>query len=68
MACAHRSLPFGTQVRVTNLSNNRSLVLVVNDRGPYIKGRVIDVSTTAAEALGFRHDGLAPVTVETIAQ
>jgi rare lipoprotein A len=67
MACAHRSLPFGTQVRVTNLSNNRSLVLVVNDRGPYIKGRVIDVSTAAADSLGFRHDGLAPVTVEAVA-
>lgn len=66
--CAHRSLPFGTRVRVTNLSNNRSVVLVVNDRGPYIKGRIIDVSTTAADELGFRHKGLASVTVETIAQ
>jgi rare lipoprotein A len=41
MACAHRSLPFGTHVRVTNLSNNRSTVLVVNDRGPFLKGRII---------------------------
>lgn len=65
-ACAHRSLPFGTQVRVTNLSNSRSLVLIVNDRGPYVKGRVIDVSPAAAEALGFRHEGLAAVRVEPV--
>jgi rare lipoprotein A len=45
MACAHRSLPFGTHVRVTNLSNHRTAVLVVNDRGPFIQGRIIDVST-----------------------
>ena len=66
MTCAHRSLPFGTHVRVTNLSNNRSAVLVVNDRGPYISGRIIDVSTGAANVLGFRHAGLAQVTVETL--
>jgi rare lipoprotein A len=65
MTCAHRSLPFGTHVRVTNLSNNRSAVLVVNDRGPFIDGRIIDVSTSAADVLGFRRAGLAPVTVET---
>ena len=67
MTCAHRSLPFGTHVRVTNLSNNRSAVVVVNDRGPFIKGRVIDVSTGAADVLGFRRAGLARVTVETVA-
>ncbi len=66
MTCAHRSLPFGTHVRVTNLSNNRSAVLVVNDRGPYITGRIIDVSTGAANVLGFRHAGLAQVSVETV--
>jgi rare lipoprotein A len=66
MACAHRSLPFGTHVRVTNLSNNRSAVLVVNDRGPFIQGRIIDVSTGAADVLGFRHAGLAQVMVETL--
>ena len=65
MTCAHRSLPFGTHVRVTNLSNNRSAVLVVNDRGPFIKGRIIDVSTGAAGVLGFRRAGVARVTVET---
>lgn len=67
MTCAHRSLPFGTYVLVTNLSNNRSTVLVVSDRGPFIKGRVIDVSTGAADVLGFRRAGLAQVTVETVA-
>lgn len=66
MSCAHRSLPFGTHVKVTNLSNNRSAVLVVNDRGPYIKGRIIDVSTGAAGVLGFLQAGLARVTVETV--
>jgi rare lipoprotein A len=67
MTCAHRSLPFGTHVRVTNLSNYRSMVLVVSDRGPFIKGRLIDVSTGAADVLGFRRAGLARVTVETVA-
>jgi rare lipoprotein A len=65
MTCAHRSLQFGTHVRVTNLSNNRSAVLEVNDRGPFIKGRIIDVSTGAADILGFRRAGVARVTVET---
>ena len=65
MTCAHRSLPIGTHVRVTNLSNNRSAVLVVNDRGPFIKGRIIDVSTGAADILGFRRAGVAQVTIET---
>ncbi len=67
MTCAHRSLPFGTQVRVTNLSNKRSVVLVVNDRGPFIRGRIIDVSTAAADVLGFRQSGLAQVEVSTLA-
>ncbi len=66
MTCAHRSLPFGTQVRVTNLANQRSMVLVVSDRGPYIKGRIIDVSKTAAATLGFREAGLIDVSVETL--
>ncbi|MDQ6703475.1 MAG: septal ring lytic transglycosylase RlpA family protein [Pseudomonadota bacterium] len=67
MTCAHRSLPFGTHVRVTNLSNNHSAVLVVHDRGPFINGRIIDVSTGAAGVLGFRRAGVARVTVETVA-
>lgn len=66
MTCAHRSLPLGTHVRVTNLSNRRSVVLVVNDRGPYVGGRIVDVSTSAADALGFRRAGVAHVSMETV--
>jgi len=64
--CAHRSLPFGTRVRVTNLVNRRSAILVVKDRGPFIKGRIIDVSTQAADSLGFRRSGVVQVAVETV--
>jgi rare lipoprotein A len=60
---AHRTLPFGTHVRVTNLENGSSVVLRVNDRGPFIEGRVIDVSRRAAEALGFVRQGLVRVAV-----
>jgi rare lipoprotein A len=67
MGCAHKSLPFGTKLKVTNLANQRSVMLVVNDRGPFIKGRIVDVSTGAADMLGFRHAGVAPVKIETIA-
>jgi rare lipoprotein A len=66
MTCAHRSLPFGTHVRVTNLGNKRSVVLVVHDRGPFIRGRIIDVSKMAADMLGFRRAGLAKVEVATL--
>jgi rare lipoprotein A len=63
---AHRTLPFGSQVRVTNLRNNRSVVVTINDRGPFTGGRVIDVSAHAADALGFRSAGVAHVKVEPI--
>jgi rare lipoprotein A len=63
---AHRTLPFGTQVRVTNLRNNRSVVVTINDRGPFTGGRVIDVSAHAADALGFRSAGVTHVKVEPI--
>jgi len=66
MTAAHPSLPFGTKVRVTNLENGRSVVLRINDRGPYAKRRIIDVSRHAAEHLGFRKTGLAKVRVEVI--
>jgi len=66
MTCAHRSLPFGTRVQVTNLANNRSVVLTVDDRGPFIRDRIIDVSTLAADMLGFRRAGLARVEVKTL--
>ncbi len=63
---AHRTLPFGSRVRVTNLRNQRSVVVTVNDRGPFTGGRVIDVSAQAAESLGFRLAGVAHVKVEPI--
>ncbi len=63
---AHRTLPFGARVRVTNLRNNRSVVVVINDRGPFAGGRVIDVSAHAADALGFRSAGVARVKVEPV--
>jgi rare lipoprotein A len=64
---AHRSLPFGSKVRVTNLTNNRSVVVTINDRGPFTGGRVIDVSAHAADSLGFRVAGVARVKVEPLA-
>jgi rare lipoprotein A len=63
---AHKTLPFGTVVRVTNLSNNESVEVVINDRGPYVEGRVIDVSRAAAEKLGFVNQGLADVRIEVV--
>lgn len=63
---AHRTLPFGAKVRVTNLKNNRSIVVTINDRGPFTGGRVIDVSAHAADALGFRSAGVAQVKVEPV--
>jgi rare lipoprotein A len=62
LTAAHRTLPFGTRVRVTNHSNGRSVVVTINDRGPFVRGRIIDVTPAAAHALGM--SGLAPVTVE----
>ena len=62
LTAAHRSLPFGTKVRVTNKRNGRSVVVTINDRGPFIRGRVIDLTPAGARALGF--SGLAPVTLE----
>jgi rare lipoprotein A len=58
---AHRTLPFGTRVRVTNKNNGRTVTVRINDRGPFVRGRVIDLTPAAAHALGF--NGLAPVTL-----
>lgn len=66
LTCAHRTLPLGSVLKVTNLQNNRSVIVVVNDRGPVPESRVIDLSWAAAEALGFSDQGLAPVKVELI--
>jgi rare lipoprotein A len=64
MTAAHRSLPFGTRVRVTNHHTGRSVVVRINDRGPFVRGRVIDMTPTAARALGF--NGLARVSLTVI--
>jgi len=61
MTAAHRTLPFGSRVRVTNRSNGRSVMVTINDRGPFIRGRIIDLSHGAARALGV--SGLAAVSV-----
>lgn len=66
LTAAHRTLPFGTQVRVTNLSNGRSVVLRINDRGPFKSGRIIDVSLRAARDLGFIDDGVTKVRVKAV--
>ena len=67
LTAAHRTLPFGSRVRVTNLENGLSVVVEVNDRGPFRKGRVIDVSEEAARELGFYRAGTARVRVEELA-
>jgi len=61
LTAAHRTLPFGTRVRVTNKKNGRSVVVRINDRGPFIRGRIIDMTPAGARALGF--NGLTPVDV-----
>jgi rare lipoprotein A len=66
MTAAHRSLPFGTKVVVTNLNNGRSVVVRINDRGPFVRGRVIDLSAAAARALGVMQTGVAPVQVQVL--
>jgi len=63
---AHPTLPFGSRVRVTNLDNGRSVVVTINDRGPYVKTRLIDVSRAAATELGMIEDGVAEVRVDVL--
>jgi peptidoglycan lytic transglycosylase len=66
LTAAHWELPFGSWIKVTNLANNRSLVLRINDRGPGIPGRLLDVSMEAAKRLGFKRRGLTQVQIEVI--
>jgi len=66
LTAAHRSLPFGTRVRVTNMESGRSVVVTITDRGPFVHGRIIDVSWRAARELGILRSGLAKVRVETL--
>ncbi|NJN40859.1 MAG: septal ring lytic transglycosylase RlpA family protein [Flammeovirgaceae bacterium] len=63
---AHKTLPFGTKVRVTNTTNNKTVDVVINDRGPYVDGRIIDLSKSAAEKLDFINQGLADVSIVVI--
>ena len=65
---AHRTLPFGTLVRVTNLANDRSVEVWINDRGPWVKGRIIDVSFAAAKQLGLIGPGTAKVRVRVLSR
>ncbi len=66
MTAAHKTLPFGTKVRVTNRNNGKSVVVTINDRGPYVAGRVIDLSRAAAQAISMTGAGVAPVTVAVL--
>ncbi len=66
LTAAHKTLPLGTIVKVTNAQNNKSVFVKINDRGPFIKGRIIDLSTKAAELLGYRNKGTAYVKIEII--
>jgi rare lipoprotein A len=66
LTAAHRTLPFGTQVRVTNLDNNKSVVVRINDRGPFNRKRLIDISKSAAQQLDMLKTGTAPVRVQSL--
>jgi rare lipoprotein A len=66
LTCAHRTLPFGTRVEVENLANGRRVILRVNDRGPFIRGRIIDVSQQAAQSLGMLHHGVVDVRLRAV--
>ncbi len=66
LTAAHRTLPFGTRIRVTNSRNGRSLTLRVNDRGPFVEGRIVDVSARAARELDFVAAGVVPVRLEVL--
>jgi rare lipoprotein A (peptidoglycan hydrolase) len=66
LTAAHRTLPLRSRVRVTNLENGRSVEVRINDRGPYVQGRVLDLSTRAAKALGMHKEGLALVRIELL--
>lgn len=63
---AHKTLPMGTKVRVTNQINGKSEIVTITDRGPFVRGRIIDLTVGCAERLGFRSRGVAPVKVEVL--
>jgi rare lipoprotein A len=63
---AHRTLPFGTMLRLTNVSNGNSIEAIVSDRGPFVRNKELDVSSGAAKALGFFHSGTAKLLIEVL--
>jgi len=66
MTAAHRTLPFGTHLRVTSLENGRSVTVRINDRGPYVNGRIVDISRAAAQSIGMIDRGVTKVTLEVL--
>lgn len=66
LTAAHRTLPFGTRIRVTSLANGKAVTLRVNDRGPFVEGRIVDVSRTAADRLGMVTAGVVKVRLERL--
>jgi rare lipoprotein A len=66
LTAAHRTMPFGTRVKVTNTRNGRTVVVRINDRGPFAKGRIIDLSSTAFRTIGNLNAGVLPVRIEVI--
>ncbi|MES1946958.1 rplA family protein [Salinisphaera sp. C84B14] len=66
LTAAHRRLPFGSRVEVTNENNGRSVIVTINDRGPYTRGRIIDLSRRAAEKIDMIRSGVAPVTLRVL--
>lgn len=66
LTAAHKTLPFGTKVKVTNLSNKKTVIVVINDRGPFVKGRIIDLSKSAAKKLDFIDKGITKVSIKVL--
>ena len=66
LTAAHKTLPFNTMVEVTNLSNNRKVIVRINDRGPYAKGRIIDLSYLGAKKLGYANKGVAKLKIKVL--
>lgn len=66
MTAAHKTLPCGTEVKVTRVANGRTVNVVINDRGPFVKGRIIDLSRAAANKLNMQHTGIAKVSMEIV--
>jgi rare lipoprotein A len=66
LSCAHRDLPFGTRLRVTNLDNKKTVVVRVNDRGPWVSGRIVDLSYAAADKIGMIQRGVVKVKIEIV--